>query len=183
MTTPSDHDPRALRHHHPPHAACLRAQRHAHADLARALRDDVRQHAVETDRAKDQRERRRDAERQHRERQLHHRRPRETGHRVHAVHRRTRRDLAHERADFRRDRPPRDAVFTTYAGDEMIQLIRLRPDEREVDQRRRASSRKLSCITSSTTPTTVSHVVEALRLQTLADRILARPQLDRPPTG
>ena len=61
MTTPTADDARALHDHHPPNAPRLGAERHAHADLARALRDDVRQHAVEPDRAEDQRERRRDA--------------------------------------------------------------------------------------------------------------------------
>ena len=40
-----------LPQHHPAHRAAVRAERHAHADLARALRDGVREHAVQSDAA------------------------------------------------------------------------------------------------------------------------------------
>ena len=84
--------------------------------------DDVRQDAVETDGAEDERQRRRDAERQHRERQVHHRIARQSGHREHAVHRRPgaiSRTIARTSGAIVSAR----GVLMTYAGDEITQLV------------------------------------------------------------
>jgi hypothetical protein len=46
---PDERKPQALTQHHPAHASGIRADGDADADLARALGDQVREHAVETD--------------------------------------------------------------------------------------------------------------------------------------
>ena len=56
-----------MRNHHPLHAAPARAERHAHADLVRTLRDGVRDHAV--DAHSRQHQRRSGEEREHEKRE------------------------------------------------------------------------------------------------------------------
>ena len=74
-------------HHHPHHVGPLRAERHADADLARSLTDDVRHHAVDADQRERHREQREARKQQRREARLRHRRRLKLLHRPHPRHR------------------------------------------------------------------------------------------------
>ena len=96
---------RPCRRHHRLDGTRLRAERDANAELARAQRDDVRDHAVQTDHAEDQRHRRGDAEDRHRERQARDRRIERPPHRPDVEGRQRRIDFVNQRLHgARRDR-------------------------------------------------------------------------------
>jgi hypothetical protein len=164
-TTPSGHDPRPLPHHHAAHLAGAGAQSHPHADLARALGDDVGEHAVEADGAENERQRRGDGERQQGERELHHRVARQLGHGEDAVDRRLGGDLADELAHLggerfgarrlddvgRRGEPPTVGASARRAAGRRApagrrgscpaaRLRRRRPPSRDVARSRRAGA-------------------------------------------
>jgi hypothetical protein len=72
-----------LAQHHPQDARALGAERHAHADVVRTLRHEVRHHAVDADDRQDQREQREGSQHQRGEALPRHRGRHPCGHRLH----------------------------------------------------------------------------------------------------
>ena len=98
------------------HVLAPRAERHPHADLARAERDEVRQHAVEPDGGEQQRERAGQAQERRRGARREERRPEVRHERLHLVHRQRRVERRHLPAHFGARAPSGSpAVRTTTA--------------------------------------------------------------------
>ena len=85
-------------------AARRRAERHPDPELARALRDQIRDHAVDADRRQPERERREQRQQQHREAPARQRLVDPLRHRPHVVDRQVRIELADLAADRRGQR-------------------------------------------------------------------------------
>ena len=100
-TTPSKCDLRALPDEHPAYGFRFGAQGHSQANLLRALRRAVREHAVQTHRAEEEREARGNADHEHREREPRHGVRGQTLHGENAIRRRFGNHLADDLANFR----------------------------------------------------------------------------------